>query len=29
MEKVRNAVDARFSIGLALDDKGGVHDVIC
>jgi predicted metalloprotease with PDZ domain len=28
MEKVRNAVDARFSIGLALDDKGGVHDVI-
>jgi predicted metalloprotease with PDZ domain len=28
MEKERDAVDARFSIGLALDDKGGVHDVI-
>jgi predicted metalloprotease with PDZ domain len=28
MEKVRNAVDARFSIGLSLDDKGGIHDVI-
>ncbi|HEY6305469.1 MAG TPA: M61 family peptidase [Candidatus Angelobacter sp.] len=28
MEKERNAVDARFSIGLALDDKGGVQDVI-
>ncbi len=28
MEKVRDAVDARFSIGLSLDDKGGVHDVI-
>ena len=28
MEKVRNAVDARFSIGLSLDDKGGVRDVI-
>jgi predicted metalloprotease with PDZ domain len=28
MEKIRNVVDARFSIGLALDDKGGVHDVI-
>jgi predicted metalloprotease with PDZ domain len=28
MEKSRNFVDARFSIGLALDDKGGVHDVI-
>jgi predicted metalloprotease with PDZ domain len=28
MEKVRNAIDARFSIGLALDDKGGIHDVI-
>ncbi|MGC2694724.1 MAG: M61 family peptidase [Candidatus Angelobacter sp.] len=28
MEKVRNAVDARFSIGLALDDKGGIRDVI-
>jgi predicted metalloprotease with PDZ domain len=28
MEKTRDAVDARFSIGLALDDKGGIHDVI-
>jgi len=28
MEKVRNAVDARFSLGLGLDDKGGIHDVI-
>ena len=28
MEQVRKAVDARFSIGLALDDKGGIHDVI-
>ncbi|HZD95060.1 MAG TPA: M61 family peptidase, partial [Candidatus Sulfotelmatobacter sp.] len=28
MEKARNFVDARFSIGLALDDKGGIHDVI-
>jgi predicted metalloprotease with PDZ domain len=28
MEKVRNAVDARFSIGLSLDDKGGIRDVI-
>jgi predicted metalloprotease with PDZ domain len=28
MEKVRNMVDARFSIGLTLDDKGGVHDVL-
>jgi predicted metalloprotease with PDZ domain len=28
MEKTRNVVDARFSIGLALDDKGGIHDVI-
>jgi predicted metalloprotease with PDZ domain len=28
MEKTRNAVDARFSIGLALDDKGGIRDVI-
>ena len=28
VEKTRNAVDARFSIGLALDDKGGIHDVI-
>ena len=28
MEKVRDAVDARFSIGLSLDDKGGIQDVI-
>jgi predicted metalloprotease with PDZ domain len=28
MERVRNAVDARFSIGLALDDKGGIRDVL-
>jgi predicted metalloprotease with PDZ domain len=28
MEKERNFVDARFSVGLALDDKGGIHDVI-
>jgi predicted metalloprotease with PDZ domain len=28
MEHVRKAVDARFSIGLALDDKGGIRDVI-
>jgi predicted metalloprotease with PDZ domain len=28
MEKTRDVVDARFSIGLALDDKGGIHDVI-
>ncbi|MFI5104168.1 MAG: M61 family peptidase, partial [Terriglobales bacterium] len=28
MEKTRNVVDARFSIGLALDDKGGIHDVL-
>jgi predicted metalloprotease with PDZ domain len=28
MEKTRNDVDARFSIGLSLDDKGGIHDVI-
>jgi predicted metalloprotease with PDZ domain len=27
-EKTRNRVDARFSIGLALDDKGAIHDVI-
>ena len=27
-EKSVNAVDARFSIGLALDDKGAIHDVI-
>ncbi|HSM87291.1 MAG TPA: PDZ domain-containing protein, partial [Candidatus Limnocylindrales bacterium] len=28
MEKVRKRVDARFSIGLALNDKGGIEDVI-
>src|SRR5262249_1210699 len=28
MEEVRKAVDARFSIGLALDDKGGIRDVL-
>jgi len=28
MEKVQNTVDARFSIGLSLDDKGGIKDVI-
>ena len=28
LEKSRKAVDARFSIGLALDDKGGIRDVI-
>ncbi len=28
MEKERNFVDARFSIGLALDDKGRIQDVI-
>lgn len=28
MEKTRNQVDARFSIGLTLDDKGEIHDVI-
>jgi predicted metalloprotease with PDZ domain len=28
IEKTRNKVDARFSIGLALDDKGGIDDVI-
>ncbi len=28
MEKTNNAVDARFSIGLALNDKGGIQDVI-
>jgi predicted metalloprotease with PDZ domain len=28
MEKANNAVDARFSIGLSLDDKGAIHDVI-
>jgi predicted metalloprotease with PDZ domain len=27
-EKAHDFVDARFSIGLALDDKGGIHDVI-
>lgn len=28
MEKERDVVDARFSIGLSLDDKGGIHDVL-
>ena len=28
MEHVRKAIDARFSVGLALDDKGGIRDVI-
>ena len=28
MEKTRNQVDARFSIGLALNDKGEINDVI-
>jgi len=28
MEKTRHAVDARFSIGLVLDDKGGIRDAI-
>jgi predicted metalloprotease with PDZ domain len=28
LEKVRHAIDARFSIGLMLDDKGGIRDVI-
>jgi len=28
VEKTRHFVDARFSIGLALDDKGAIHDVI-
>jgi predicted metalloprotease with PDZ domain len=28
VEKVHNAVDARFSIGLSLDDKGSIQDVI-
>jgi len=28
MEKSRHNVDARFSIGLSLDDKGGITDVI-
>lgn len=26
--KARKFVDARFSVGLSLDDKGGIHDVI-
>lgn len=28
MERSRDAVDARFSIGLLLDDKGGIRDVL-
>jgi predicted metalloprotease with PDZ domain len=28
MEKTRDVVDARFSIGLALNEKGGIKDVI-
>jgi predicted metalloprotease with PDZ domain len=28
MEKTRDTVDARFSIGLLLDEKGGIKDVI-
>ena len=28
LEKSRHALDARFSIGLALDDKGGIRDVL-
>ncbi len=28
MEKARNEIDVRFSIGLSLDDKGDIHDVI-
>jgi predicted metalloprotease with PDZ domain len=28
MEKTRDEVDARFSIGLALNEKGGIKDVI-
>jgi predicted metalloprotease with PDZ domain len=28
MESVRHVVDARFSIGLTLDEEGGIHDVI-
>jgi predicted metalloprotease with PDZ domain len=28
MEDKRNFVDARFSIGLSLDDKGGIEDVL-
>lgn len=27
-ERMHHTVDARFSIGLSLDDKGGIHDVI-
>lgn len=27
-EKSRHSVDARFSLGLALDEKGAIHDVI-
>jgi predicted metalloprotease with PDZ domain len=27
-EKTRDAVDARFSVGLALDDKGAIRDVV-
>src|SRR5262249_45377167 len=27
-EKSRDFVDARFSIGLSLDEKGGIHDVL-
>ena len=28
LEKVRKIVDARFSIGLTLDDKGAITDVV-
>ena len=28
MESARHVVDARFSIGLTLDEEGGIHDVI-
>lgn len=28
MERTRHMVDARFSLGLNLDDRGGIHDVI-
>lgn len=28
LERTRHAIDARFSIGLSLDDKGVIHDVI-
>lgn len=27
-ERTHDGVDARFSVGLALNDKGGIHDVI-